>query len=93
MSHNTLLMTDHASARTIPALEIKNNDVKAGHAATIGKADPEELFYLQSRGINEQTAKDILVKAFFESLLATIIDPTIRQKISNQLNKCLIRKK
>lgn len=89
LSHKTLLLSEHARTKTIPALEIKANDVKAGHAATIGKIDSEDLFYLNSRGIDDKIATEMIVRGFFESLLAMIADEQTRQKTEELLNKNL----
>jgi Fe-S cluster assembly protein SufD len=47
-----------------PELEIECNQVKASHAASIGPADPDQLFYLQARGINREEAIKLIVEAF-----------------------------
>ena len=57
LSHHTLLMSEHARAKSIPALEILADDVKAGHAASIGKVEDEMMFYLKSRGFEEDEAE------------------------------------
>lgn len=89
LSHDTLLLSDHARARTVPALEIEANDVKAGHAATIGKVDDELMFYLMSRGIESKTAERLLISGFFESQLALIPDQEIRAALKLAILKAL----
>ena len=80
-SHHTLLLSQGASAKTAPFLEIKTDDVKAGHAASVGKIDADALFYLLSRGLSEQQARVMLVQGFFETELAAIDDEDIKNKI------------
>lgn len=80
LSHHTLLMSEHARAKSIPALEILADDVKAGHSASIGKVDEEMMFYLKSRGIEEGEAEQMLVNGFFEGQLATIMDENLRER-------------
>ena len=80
-SHHTLLLSQNASAKTAPFLEIKTDDVKAGHAASVGKVDEDALFYLLSRGLSEQQARAMLVQGFFETELAAIDDEDIKNKI------------
>jgi len=80
-SHHTLLLSQGASAKTAPFLEIKTDDVKAGHAASVGKVDADALFYLLSRGLSEQQARVMLVQGFFETELAAIDDEDIKNKI------------
>ncbi len=87
MSHRTLLMSPFARARTLPSLEIKAADVKAKHAATAGKADKEMSYYLESRGLNQTQAQQLLVAAFFESQLALIDDPAGREQVRRMLEK------
>lgn len=62
-SVSSLLLTDGASAVTRPWLEIHNDQVKAAHGATVGRLDPEALFYLQARGIGRRDAVRLLVRA------------------------------
>lgn len=81
LSHDTLLMSDKARARTVPALEIEADDVIAGHAATIGKVDQEMMFYLKSRGIDPQAAERLLISGFFESHLQMVSDETVREEL------------
>ncbi len=50
-------------------LEILERDVKAGHAATIGKVDEQMLFYLMSRGLKEHEAMALIVNGFFEAFV------------------------
>ena len=62
---DALLLSDTAKAEAIPSLEIDENEVKAGHASTVGPVDEEQLFYLQSHGITQQEAKGLVVQGFF----------------------------
>lgn len=89
LSHDTLLLSDFARAKTVPALEIEADDVKAGHAATIGKVDEELMFYLLSRGISSKEAEQLLITGFFESQLALIPDEAIRGGLQQALMKAL----
>lgn len=90
LSHQTLLLSDKARARTIPALEIEADDVKAGHAATIGKVDKDLMFYLQSRGINKMEAEQMLISGFFEEQLRLIPDHSLQEKIRQELTHQLL---
>lgn len=89
LSHDTLLLSDFARAKTVPALEIEADDVKAGHAATIGKVDDELMFYLLSRGIVKKEAEQMLINSFFESQLALIPDEEIREGLRAEIIKAL----
>ena len=59
-----LLLSENSQAQAMPQLEIYNDEVKCNHGATVGKLDPESLFYLQSRGIDKKEAEEILINAF-----------------------------
>jgi len=63
-TNRNLLLSDDAQIDTKPQLEIYADDVKCTHGATIGQIDPDALFYLQSRGIDEMSARRILLLAF-----------------------------
>lgn len=85
LSHKTLLLSDKAKTKTIPALEIKADDVKAGHAATISSLDADQLFYLKSRGISEKEAKEMLKEGFITELLEKIQDTHTRKLVTEHL--------
>lgn len=89
LRHNTLLLSDKAHSTTTPALEILADDVKAGHAATVGKTDAESLFYLMSRGLSEAEARQTLVDAFIAEALIRIPDPRAREVSEMLINRAL----
>ena len=60
----TLLMSSQAQAKAIPALEIIASDVKAGHAASVGRVDEDALFYMETRGFDRKQAQKLLIEAF-----------------------------
>jgi len=64
-----LLLSDKAKGRAVPSLEILENDIKAGHAATVGRVNDLELFYLMSRGLSKKAARSLIVHGFLESLI------------------------
>lgn len=59
-----LLQSETASAVIIPELEIKSRDVKASHAAAVGPLDPEQSFFLQTRGLSPEESESMLTRAF-----------------------------
>lgn len=59
-----LLVGKNAKAEVVPELEILSDDVKAGHAASIGRIDQEQLFYLMSRGLSKKESEKLIIKAF-----------------------------
>jgi Fe-S cluster assembly scaffold protein SufB len=66
LEERVLLLSDGAKAEAVPDLEIKNNEVKCSHAATVGKIDEEQIFYLNARGIGEIEAKKIIAEGFLK---------------------------
>ncbi len=63
-SNRNILLSDTAHMYTKPQLEIYADDVKCSHGATTGKLDPDAMFYLRARGLNEVQAKKLLIQAF-----------------------------
>jgi len=77
-----LLLSPQAGAEPIPVLEIEANDIlRCGHGATAGAIDPTMLFYAQSRGLDADAAERMIVRGFFEQVVAKIEDETIRERI------------
>lgn len=76
-----LLLSGKARVDTKPQLEIDTDDVKCAHGAAIGQLDPEELFYLQSRGLNDQAARNLLTYGFAADLLAHIPVASLRRQL------------
>ncbi len=89
LSHHSLMLSKNAKVTSLPSMEIKNNEVSAGHEATMGKTDKETLFYLTTRGIDEKEAESILIKSFLETDLKEIPDEEIRRTLSQELENSL----
>ncbi len=68
-SNRNLMLSDDAEANSLPGLEIQANDVRCTHGATSSRIDPEQEFYLQSRGIAKAAADELLTFGFFEEVL------------------------
>ncbi len=77
----TILLSDNATIYAKPHLEILVDELKASHGATVGSLDKEQLYYLQSRGIKENEAKTILLKAFEAKVYDKITSPVIKEFI------------
>ncbi len=84
-ANRNLILSDHATATSIPMLEIDNNDVRCTHGATVGPVDPQHLFYLRSRGIPESTAKRMIVQGFFGDVLDRIPFEHARKLVETEL--------
>lgn len=70
LAAHLLLLSQKARGIAVPNLEILENDIKAGHAATVGKINDLELFYLMSRGLSEEKAKELIVQGFLDSMIS-----------------------
>ncbi len=88
-SNKNILLSDEATINTKPQLEIWADDVKCSHGATTGQLDPEQLFYLRSRGIKEQDAKSLLLYAFAVDALESIKIDAIKQYVDKNIARRL----
>ncbi|MBM4191686.1 MAG: SufD family Fe-S cluster assembly protein [Gammaproteobacteria bacterium] len=84
-----LLTGSEAEADVRPQLEILTDAVRASHGATVGKLDPDMLFYLLSRGIPEESASSLLKWAFVSDVLRRLSNPAIRAEIEYSLERVL----
>jgi len=84
LAAHLLLLSPKSRGIAVPNLEIIENDIKAGHAATVGRINDLELFYLMSRGIPEERAKELIVRGFLESIINQF-----PQKLSEKANEHL----
>ena len=76
-----LLLDDGAGADPIPMLEIEADDVKCSHAAAVGPVDPDQLFYLQARGIPPRVAERMVVRGFLSEIADSVPDEHMREVI------------
>jgi Fe-S cluster assembly protein SufD len=80
--NRNLLLTDGARADSVPNLEIQTGEVAgAGHASATGRFDDEQLFYLMARGIDEATARRLVVRGFFADIVERIGLPDVEQRL------------
>jgi Fe-S cluster assembly protein SufD len=84
--NRNLVLSGGGRADSVPNLEIETGEiVGAGHASTTGRFDDEQLFYLQSRGINEDEARKLVLRGFFEDLLGQIAVPEINDRVRDSI--------
>lgn len=81
-TNRNLILSDGASAQSVPNLEILANDVKCGHGSTMGPLDEEQHYYLMSRGLDEARANRLLVHGFFNEALAKFPEPVIADVVT-----------
>lgn len=85
MACNTLLLSDDGGFSSKPELEIFADDVACGHGATVTDIEKEHLFYLMARGIDEKTARGLLVKAFVAEVIEELEDETVIEALEARL--------
>ena len=84
-----LLLTKTAHADSIPGLEILANDVRCTHAAAIAQIDPEQLFYLRSRGLPPERAKRLVIEGFLEATVERFKPGFVREAVAGALERRL----
>jgi len=89
MLNKTLLLSDRAEMDAKPELEIYADDVKCSHGATTGQLDANQLFYLRARGIDEATARGLLMQSFLAEALMEVEDDQIREVLQARVNAWL----
>ncbi|WHP29550.1 Fe-S cluster assembly protein SufD [Trabulsiella odontotermitis] len=89
MTNNNLLLGRLAEVDTKPQLEIYADDVKCSHGATVGRIDDEQLFYLRSRGIEQQAAQQMIIYAFAAELTETLRDEALKQQVLARIGQRL----
>ncbi|RFC64925.1 MULTISPECIES: Fe-S cluster assembly protein SufD [Mesorhizobium] len=86
MACNTLLLSDDGEFSTKPELEIFADDVACGHGATVTEIDKNHLFYLMARGIDEKTARGLLVKAFLAEVIEELEVESVVEALESRLD-------
>jgi Fe-S cluster assembly protein SufD len=86
--NRNLVLTDGARADSVPNLEIETGEiVGAGHASATGRFDDEQLFYLRARGIPEVQARRLVLRGFFNEIIAKIAVPAVRERLTEAIER------
>ena len=88
-SNRNILLSDNATVNTKPQLEIWADDVKCSHGCTTGQLDEEALFYLQSRGIDKETAQAMVLYAFATEVLGVVKSEVLKKYLDELISKRL----
>ena len=88
-SNKNIMLSSTATVHSNPQLEIYNNDVKCSHGSTTGQLDSEMLFYLQSRGINLERAKMMLLSGFLNEFVESLNAKKYPNYLMNKINSWL----
>ncbi len=83
-NHN-LVLDEGAHADSVPNLDIEENDVRCSHASTVGPVDEDQLYYLESRGIEPGRAEQLIVAGFFDSIADLVPVPGARALVGRSL--------
>ncbi|MDZ8237587.1 MAG: Fe-S cluster assembly protein SufD [Nostoc sp. ChiQUE01a] len=84
--NRNLLLSSKARVDTKPQLEITADNVKCAHGATVSQLEDDEIFYLQSRGIDENDARKLLINAFAAEIINQIPVASLRERLLNTVN-------
>ncbi len=76
-TNRNVKLSDTAWAESVPNLEIETNDVRCSHASTVGPVDPEQRFYLESRGVPPRTADRLIVAGYFDEVVRQLPVPSV----------------
>jgi Fe-S cluster assembly protein SufD len=85
-ANRNLVLSKKARADSIPGLEILADDVRCTHGATVGKIDPEQVFYLLSRGIPQHEAERLVVEGFFDPIMQRIPFEGVRRRFQEAIH-------
>ena len=86
-NENCILLSDSCKSKSLPMLLCNEEDVMGSHGMSSGKIDKNRLFYLMSKGIDEEEAIRLIIKANFKKVLDNILDDQIKEEIENIINK------
>ena len=90
-SNKNLLLSDKATMNSNPQLEIYADDVKCAHGSTTGALDDEALFYMQSRGLDRESASSLLIRGFVIELMEEVENKDLRDYLFNKFDNWLIK--
>jgi Fe-S cluster assembly protein SufD len=88
-TNRTLKLSDEAWAESVPNLEIENNDVRCSHASAVGPIDQDQRFYLESRGVPEETAEALIVRGFFGDVLDELPVAAVSDAVNARIGELL----
>lgn len=84
-----LMLSDKARGDANPILLIQENEVTAGHAASVGRVDPEEMYYLMSRGIEQSEAERLVIRGFLGKVISAIPMKSMRDELVQTIERKL----
>ena len=91
LTNDNLLLTRDAEVDTKPQLEIYADDVKCSHGTTVGQLDPQQLFYLRTRGIEKKQAVHMLCEGYAGEIIDHLHLPSLREQATDRMRQALER--
>jgi Fe-S cluster assembly protein SufD len=88
-TNNNLILNKGARADSMPSLIINADELACSHGATMGNLDPEQIYYLRSRGIGEALARQMLVVGFFEEIVKRVPNEAIQERLHELIEENL----
>lgn len=85
-----LMLSTKARGDANPILLIDDNEVTAGHAASVGRVDEEQLYYLMSRGLTKDVAERLVIRGFLGPVLTALPDRKVQAKLSQMIERKLV---
>lgn len=89
-ANRNLLLNPGAKADSIPMLEIKADDVRCTHGVAVGPIDPDQAFYLMSRGLTQEEAQRLIVEGFFDQVFGRIPLEELREELRAEVDQRLV---
>ena len=86
-ANRNLVLSREARADSIPGLEILADDVRCTHGATVGKIDPDQVFYLRARGVPKVEAERLIVEGFFDPIMQRIPFEGVRERFQEAITR------
>ncbi len=90
-SNKNLVLSNKVKCDTKPILEIESNQLRCTHGATVGRLEEQQMFYLRSRGLHEKQARELLIEAFLEPVLARIQVEKVYKEFSSLIHNKVVR--
>ena len=88
-TNRNIKLSENAWAESVPNLEIESNDVMCSHASTVSGIDEEQLFYLESKGIETSVAERLIIAGFFDGVISKVFDPLLVEEATSILTEVL----
>jgi Fe-S cluster assembly protein SufD len=91
-ANRNLVLSEKVKCDTKPILEIESNQLRCTHGATVGRLEEQHMFYLRSRGLTEAQARDVLIEAFLDPVLARIQVEAVQKEFATLVHQKVVRK-